>query len=176
MNSNRLTRLRKIYIEKQLLNQSNSVYIDWAISELLTGVEDGNICILASFNSDDDFEIEYYLDKLLADKPRIGIDESYEVIGEIIIKLSNQYSQKNITIPEIDRIINHIFILTDYVDWLVMLARNCEYATDIDVFLRPFEEELDYIADLWIDYNSYSEFSLKYNRKMSSGHDFMRNS
>jgi len=33
-------------------------------------------------------------------------------------------------------------------DWLIVLSRNAEYATDIDNFIKPFEKELKYISNL----------------------------
>jgi len=55
--------------------------------------------------------------------------------------------------------------------WLKMLARNCEYATDMPPFQRPFEQEFEYIAGLWAKAQSREEFFSLYDRNVSASHD-----
>jgi hypothetical protein len=52
-----------------------------------------------------------------------------------------------------------------------MLARNCEYATDVSAFKEPFEREFEYIASLWASAASQAEFDAKYSREISNQHD-----
>jgi len=46
--------------------------------------------------------------------------------------------------------------------WLFTLARNCEYATDMTDFEKPFEDEFAYLASLWRRASSLREFLLAY--------------
>ena len=59
----------------------------------------------------------------------------------------------------------------DHLSWLGMLARNCEYATDIPDFQKPFEEEFEYIANLWRNASTESEFEATYDSRISRSHD-----
>lgn len=56
-------------------------------------------------------------------------------------------------------------------DWLMMLARNCEYATDVPDFQKPFEAEFDYIAGLWLQAKTKAEFDALYDASISRSHD-----
>lgn len=64
-----------------------------------------------------------------------------------------------------------LFVSLGYPNWLVMLSRNCEYATDVDAFREPFEQEFEYIADLWGKARTLTEFEAAYSREVSNTHD-----
>jgi len=52
-----------------------------------------------------------------------------------------------------------------------MLARNCEYATDMDFYEKPFEDEFLYISDLWSKAGTLNEFLDSYDRNISNSHE-----
>lgn len=55
--------------------------------------------------------------------------------------------------------------------WLIMLCRNCEYATDVPAFERPFLDEFQYISGLWKISNIEAEFKARYQHNISQSHD-----
>ena len=55
-----------------------------------------------------------------------------------------------------------------------MLARNCEYATDLPASIEPFVSEFDYIAGLWGSASTPAEFLAKYSRAVSDSHDWWK--
>jgi hypothetical protein len=84
----------------------------------------------------------------------------------------DQYRSGVLNLSELEKKIDRLYWRLDYPNWLVMLARNCEYATDVDVFIRPFEEEFKYVADLWRISDDLDEFLQKYDREISNSHDW----
>lgn len=75
------------------------------------------------------------------------------------------------TIASIDEKLTKLYRQLDYPNWLVMLTRNCEYATDVPTFIEPFEAVLSYIAGLWASAETRVEFEARYNRAISDSHD-----
>ena len=71
----------------------------------------------------------------------------------------------------LDVILTRLYPALAYPDWLVMLSRNCEYATDVPEFVQSFEREFAYPAGLWAGADSVAEFEQRYSRATSNGHD-----
>lgn len=95
------------------------------------------------------------------------------IAGKYIAALYADYLGKTETIESLDVKLTELFVRLGYPDWLVMLARNCEYATDVDVFIAPFERELDYVAELWSRAEDRSDFEAVYDRQVSNQHDVL---
>jgi len=91
--------------------------------------------------------------------------------GKLIANLYKDYKSGIESIDSLDSKLTKLDYSLDHPDWLLMLSRNCEYATDIDVFREPFEQEFSYIAELWASSATHSEFESKYSRAVSNGHD-----
>jgi len=108
--------------------------------------------------------LERYIDKQF-------LEEEY-CTGKFIVNLYESYKSGSVSIPRLDSIISALFVDLNYPDWLVMLSRNCEYATDMEEFRKPFEDEFLYIYETWKDAVSADEFKSKYDRKVSNRHDF----
>jgi hypothetical protein len=160
--------LRKSLVNINLLDTSYQYCIDWAVSELLRSVEDLNVCLLASSNVKDKYEIESYIRNILGDNYLIREAELQESAGELIINLGDKYFSNEITIIDLERIIYKLYFSLENNDWLVILSRNTEYATDIDYFKKPFEKEFKYIIELWHQYPVYTDFMNNYNRRISN--------
>lgn len=163
-----LDELKKLKVKVDLLNQSYQVYIDWAINIMLNNNDNFYVCLLASANVNEKYEIEDYLIKLLGVNNSISDKSINEVAGSILVELRKLYLVKQLTIIDLERMISNIYIELDYPDWLVILSRNAEYATDIDYFIKPFENELNYITDLWEEYVSFDNFTANYSRERSN--------
>jgi hypothetical protein len=160
--------LRKHLINMDLLNASYQHCIDWAVSELLRDVEDLNVCLLASSNVKDTYEIDSYIRNILGDNFIFSEAEFQETAGDIIINFGDKYFSKELTIIEIESIVYKLYLSLENNDWLEILSRNAEYATDIDCFKEPFEKELEYITSMWHEYPAYSDFINNYNRGISN--------
>jgi hypothetical protein len=143
--------------------------INWAIERLLADEEanDNDIVLLAAAKTEDNVlpVVEIILKKYITDQP---IDD-LAIAGKYIVDLRCRYLSGEETISTLNSKINKIYYKKDYPDWLAMLSRNCEYATDIPAFIKPFEEEFSYIADLWEMSSSLKEFLTAYDRSVSNG-------
>lgn len=154
-------------IRKKLFNSSYKTTIDWAISQLLNDVDDINVALIAGSNYKDEREIEAYIENILGKNNEFSDYEVEEIAGKIIVEKSKEYLNGCISILEIENIIYKFYLSIDS-DWLIVLSRNAEYATDIDYFVKPFEKELKYISRLWETYPTYNEFYIHYNRDISN--------
>lgn len=56
-------------------------------------------------------------------------------------------------------------------DWLVTLARNCEYAQGMPAYRAAFESEFRYLSRLWSHSPGLSEFLQAYDQRVSSKHN-----
>lgn len=144
--------------------------VAWAVDRLVHGEEgeDSDVTLLAS--SIDEDEINELVKKIIQ-RYLTGeeVDEEYWA-GKYVVKLYKQFHEKEIDIFELDSILLKLYNNLDYPDWLVMLSRNCEYATDIPDFVKPFNDEFDYIVELWRSCNSMTEFNNRYDRTISNTH------
>ncbi|KAB8058271.1 hypothetical protein GCN74_17045 [Janthinobacterium sp. FT14W] len=91
--------------------------------------------------------------------------------GKYILELHAAYLAGRESVSSLDAIFTRLYPALDYPDWLVMLSRNCEYATDVADFEQPFEDEFRYIAGLWAQADSLAGFERAYSRETSKQHD-----
>lgn len=160
--------LRNLILLNRLIGGTNKQYIDWAVSELLRDVDDIDVCLLASSNENNSDEINLYIRNILGKNIEFSTEEIQETTGRIIVDSGKKYFNKELSIIQIERIIDTLYTTVDYTDWLVVLSRNAEYATDIDYFLVPFENEVKYIMELWETYPKYHDFINYYDRDISN--------
>ncbi len=97
--------------------------------------------------------------------------DEHLAFGKYVASLRNYYLQGHETIESLDVEFSKLYSRLDYPEWLTMLSRNCEYATDIPAFEEPFEKEFAYIAGLWEAAKSRADFESKYSREVSNQHD-----
>jgi hypothetical protein len=171
---NKINDLKKDYARFKLGLAVGSAFIDWAI-ERLQANEEGNdheVVLLASATTEDEALplTETILHRYMADDLELE-----SVAGKEIVNLRLRYLKDELSINDLDEIINSLFVRLNYPDWLVVLSRNCEYATDIDNFRKPFEMEFEYIARLWSASNTIEEFNNSYNRRISDAHTLPAN-
>lgn len=168
MNEKSKQKLKDILIDVELLDLSYQKCIDWAVEELVNGEDDLDVCILAGANINDIEEIKMYIRKIVPDYDDNKNGKMEERAGAIVVEYGQKYFDGEITVWDLDKILDKLYVRIDYSDWLVMLGRNCEYATDIDCFFMPFEKELRYIMGLWQSYPRYEEFKDNYDRNTSN--------
>ena len=94
--------------------------------------------------------------------------------GKYIVALRAAYLAGRESVSSLDTIFTRLYPALAYPDWLVMLSRNCEYATDVPDFEQPFEDEFNHIASLWAQAESLAAFERVYSRETSNRHDVMR--
>ncbi|MCE9551757.1 MAG: hypothetical protein K8T91_00035 [Planctomycetes bacterium] len=146
--------------------------IDWAIDRLQQDQEgdDFDIVRLVSANRRED--VLFSVEKIIKTYLGVSALDDQLAAGKYIVSLHLAYKLNSETIDSLDKKFTTLYRRLDYPDWLVMLSRNCEYATDIADFLQPFEDEFDYVAGLWATANNLSDFEATYSRQISNQHDF----
>ncbi len=163
--------LRKAYLHFKYEGNKADACVNWAIERLQNHEEgdDTDIKLLAGSTNEED--VKQLVPKILERYSGDSVSEEY-LCGQYIVELRRRYLAGEISIIELEPIMWRLFANLSYPDWLVMLSRNCEYATDMEQFRRPFEDELEYIAGLWKSVSSYEDFLEKYDRNVSNQHDY----
>jgi hypothetical protein len=168
---NDISQLHKCYFFFKLGIESHQKCIDWAIEKLQSGQEgdDINVVLLAgAINSD---EVITLVEKVLERYVGIASLDDQFVAGKYIVSLFHSYKAGTETIASLDEKFTTLYYYLGYPNWLTMLSRNCEYATDVPDYLKPFEDEFNYIANLWSSSESRMEFESRYSRDISNQHD-----
>ncbi len=145
--------------------------VDWAVERLRLDQEgdDLDIVLLASARGHD--EVLPLADAiLLRYRSAQRLDQQF-LAGKYIAELRAAYLAGRESVSSLDAIFTRLYPALGYPDWLVMLSRNCEYATDVPDFEQPFEQEFAYIARLWAGADSVADFEQRYSRATSNGHD-----
>jgi hypothetical protein len=145
--------------------------VKWAGDRLLHDEEenDEDIILLAGATEEGEIKeltsniLEKYIDKSF-------LEEQY-CAGKFIVKLYESYKADSLNIRRLDTIIGWLYVNLGYPSWLTMLSRNCEYATDMEEFRKPYEDEFLYIYETWKNARSTDEFKKNYNRQVSNSHD-----
>ncbi|MBR7634275.1 hypothetical protein [Janthinobacterium lividum] len=145
--------------------------VDWAVERLRLDEEgdDLNIVLLASARGRDEV---LPLADVIIERYR-GVQRLPEqfLAGKYIVELRAAYLAGRESVSSLDAIFTRLYPALDYPDWLVMLSRNCEYATDVADFELPFEDEFHYIASLWSQAESLAALERAYRRETSNRHD-----
>lgn len=145
--------------------------VDWAVERLRRDEEgdDLEVVLLASARGRDEV---LPLAEVIIERYR-GIERLADqfLAGKYIVELRAAYLAGRESVSSLDAILTRLYPALDYPDWLVMLSRNCEYATDMADFEQPFEDEFRYIASLWAQADSLAAFERAYSRQTSHTHD-----
>jgi len=142
--------------------------VDWAVERLRLDQEgdDLEVVLLASARGRD--EVLPLADAIIARYRGDARLEEQFLAGKYIVELRAAYLAGRESVSSLDVIFTRLYPALDYPDWLVMLSRNCEYATDVANFEQPFEEEFNYIATLWAQAESLAAFEREYSRETSN--------
>ena len=145
--------------------------VDWAVERLRLDEEgdDLDIVLLASARGIDEV-LPLAEAILLRYRGAQRLSDEF-LAGKFIVELRAAYLAGRESMASLDVILTRLYRALDYPDWLVMLSRNCEYATDVADFEAPFEMEFDYVACLWAGADSVADFEQRYSRAASNGHD-----
>ena len=142
--------------------------VDWAVERLRLDQEgdDLEIVLLASARGVDEVLplAEVIIERYRGDA---RLAEQF-LAGKYIVALRAAYLAGRESVSSLDTIFTRLYPALAYPDWLVMLSRNCEYATDVPDFEQPFELEFGYIASLWADAGDAGAFERLYDRERSN--------
>jgi hypothetical protein len=147
-----------------------SCCIAWAVDCLQANEEGDDLDVVLLAAATDDSETMPLVEKILAKYIGPAALNRQFVAGKYIAELRRAYMAKSISIETLDSILDRHYCELGYPDWLAILSRNCEYATDIDDFRVRFEDEFAYIAGLWEKSASLEEFLKVYDRGVSNSH------
>lgn len=166
-----IAELEEEYFQLRFFYSKGESCIDWAVERLRHDQEgdDLDVILLASARGRDEVFplVEMIVDRYRGDK---RLDDQ-SLAGKYIVKLHQIYLQGRESIHSLDEKFTRLYSKLGYPDWLVMLSRNCEYATDVTAFEQPFKDEFKYISSLWDESKDLAEFEAKYSRKVSNQHD-----
>lgn len=148
--------------------------VDWAVERLQLDQEgeDQDIVLLASASKGE--EILSLVEAIVARYCGEERCNDQFIAGKYISYLYASHRKGTESIATIDVKLSRLYFRLDYPDWLTMLRRNCEYSTDVSEFVKPFEEEFEYIARLWESAHNLADFELRYDRNISNQHDLTR--
>jgi len=145
--------------------------IDWAIERLQCDEEGDDLDIImlaAATNVENVWPLVSAILSRNLDSEQMSEDVA---AGKYIVKLRSSYCNKSESIATLEPIFWNIYNRLNQPSWLTMLARNCEYATDMDFYEKPFEDEFLYISDLWSKAGTLNEFLDSYDRNISNSHE-----
>jgi hypothetical protein len=166
-----IEQLREIHFKVKAGEARWQDYVDWAIDRLRNDDEgdDLDIVILAAATLPDEVPplVLQIAERYLGDD---ALNDELAA-GKRIVKLHRAYKNGNETAVSLEPKLWRLYYDLAQPDWLMMLARNCEYATDVPDFQGPFDAEFDYIARLWHGSSSLIDFKSQYDSSISRSHD-----
>ncbi|MEO0534623.1 MAG: hypothetical protein AAF215_12260 [Cyanobacteria bacterium P01_A01_bin.123] len=169
-----IEQLQEIYVLHKVGLHEPKVCIDWAIERLQLDQEENDLDIILLAAATKREEVLPLTRAVLEKYCNLSTLDEQLIIGKHIVELYQKYLSKSETIKSLDCKFTRLCNDLGYPNWLVMLSRNCEYATDIPAFQECFEQEFEYIASLWSFVSSFQEFEEKYSREVSNQHDLKR--
>ncbi len=166
-----IARLRRCYLQHRLGFDDWQSCVDWAIERLQRDDEGDDLDIVmlaAATNVEEVWPLVSAIVSRYLDGAQISDDVA---AGKYIVELHTAYLSKSESIETLEQKFWKIFNRLNQPSWLAMLARNCEYATDMDFYEKPFEDEFSYISGLWSRASTLNEFLVSYDRNISNSHE-----
>ncbi|MCU7873512.1 MAG: hypothetical protein KZQ91_12295 [Candidatus Thiodiazotropha sp. (ex Lucinoma borealis)] len=145
--------------------------VDWAVQRLVNKEDEDNECIILLASSNEESEIKQLTKEIIYAYVAPEKREHEYLAGKYVVFLHELFYSSEIDIFELQKRLLKIYCKLDYPSWLATLYRNCEYATDIQAFEKPFHDEFEYIVGLWENCSSITEFNDLYDRNISNSHD-----
>ena len=167
---NAVAELRALHFRVRVGLATWQDYVAWATERLANDEEGDDLdVVLLSGARKDEAEplvvqiVERYLGPTAL--------SSHVAAGKFIVYLHDAFLSGSETAISLEPKLWQLFYSFGQPRWLSMLARNCEYATDIPDFQKPFEDEFQYIADIWRNTETEFEFQATYDARLSRLHD-----
>lgn len=167
---NAVAELRALHFRVQagLVNWQD--YVDWATERLANDEEGDDLDVVLLFGARK-HEVEPLVVQIVERYLGPTALSSHVAAGQFIVYLHDAFLSGSETALSLEPKLWQLFYDFGQPGWLAMLARNCEYATDIPDFEKPFEDEFRYIADIWRNSENESEFQAVYDARISRSHD-----
>ncbi|WP_029923518.1 hypothetical protein [Nevskia soli] len=166
--------LQAVYFQAAIGVTDYSQCTEWALARLSADEEKDDLEIVLLAASVREAERKELAETIL--RRYLGAEPpSDEVVaGKYIVVLHDRHRADSIHAQALalERIFTRLFYKLGMPKWLMMLMRNCEYATDIPDFREPFRQEFEYIAGLWRQANSLEAFLAQYDSATSKSHDY----
>ncbi len=166
-----IDQLERVFFLLQFGAGDFKVSVDWAIERLLLDQEGDDLDIVLLAGATDSEEAVSLVRGIVERYGGPHVLDDQFAGGKYVASLHDAYLQGRECIKSLDVKFDKLNCNLDYPDWLTMLSRNCEYATDLSAFVEPFEQEFSYVAGLWSSSQSRSEFEAAYDRQVSNRHD-----
>ncbi len=151
---------------------NHSDCIGWAVERLQLNQEEDELDVVLLAAAMEGDEVLPLVENIIRKNADTPLDEQVAA-GKYVVFLYRAYKTGDESVTSLDDKFTKLYNALGNPDWLVMLSRNCEYATDIPAFLGPFEEELKYISELWTSSETRKDFEAKYSRDASNQHDLV---
>ncbi|MDR2331165.1 MAG: hypothetical protein LBE58_16300 [Comamonas sp.] len=168
-----IEQLQQLALIQRTAMTSWQACVDWAIERLRHDDEgdDLDVVMLAAATHDAEAAelVPLILERYLG--PNALNDEL--AIGKRIVELYALFQSGQEDADSLDPQLWRLFYDFGHPEWLQRLARNCEYATDIPAFEKPFLDEFAYIADLWANATTLAQFNAAYDPAVSQSHDYV---
>lgn len=167
---NAIEELRSLHFRMRTGSASWKDCVDWAVERLRNNDEgdDLDIAVLAGARKDEVKELVIQIVERYLSESALT---NQVAVGKLIVALYDAYKSGSEPAESLDPTFWRLYYDFDHPVWLAMLARNCEYAIDIPAFQKPFEEEFEYIANLWRNAETQIEFEAVYDSRVSKSHD-----
>lgn len=170
---NAIEQLQTLHFRMRIGRASWKDCIDWAIARLRRDEDDDDLDVVMLAAATRAEEVDSLVPQIVERYIGPGALSAELAAGKLIVELYEQYKEGKENATSLESTFWSLFYDLGHPSWLVMLARNCEYATDTEPFQKPFDEEFQYIAQLWRASRSQEEFLSKYDGKVSGSHDAM---
>jgi hypothetical protein len=170
MTDNEKQTLKNLFFKAEYLDRAYTECIEFALCQIEKGNLESKISILAGLNPNTKTEIKGTIECIVDEKLDETNSSKEDWVGEYLTELSDKYIRNEIGISDIDLELNHVYMKLDYPDWMATLCYNSEYATDIESYKKPFENELEYISNLWKTSKDKEEFMRRYDPDISEAH------
>jgi hypothetical protein len=170
---NRIEELQRLALLIRTESTNWQSCIDWAIERLRNDDEGDDLDVVMLAASTDDDEASALVTTILERYLGPGSLTNEFAAGKLMVEFHALFQAGKESAISLEPKLWRLFYDLGQPTWLMMLARNCEYATDIPAFEKPFLDEFLYIANLWENANTEAEFKEKYDPKKSQSHDFI---
>lgn len=166
-----LAKLQQSYSMHKLGVGDLSDGIDWAMDRLRLDQEGDDLDVVLLAGASTTEEAAPYVETIVTRYCGESALDLHLAAGKYVAKLHLSYLAGSESLDSLDTKFSQLYRKLGYPDWMTMLSRNCEYATDVPAFHHPFEQEFQYIAELWDAAPSRRDFEGLYSREVSNRHD-----
>ncbi len=145
--------------------------LEWAAERIAEGDSSPALRALAGREPGDATVIRKDCELILGMDAIADQDMVLEWAGRYLAKAGRLFAEGSLGLERIQGPIAKITELLGKPDWLVILARNCEYASGLPAYRAAFEAELKYLSRLWSHAQGIADFLRAYDQRVSSKHN-----